>query len=420
MPPPPPPSRDLPERRLIILGSTGSIGVQTLDVVEHLNREADAGRFPFRYRVVGLAAGRRAEVVRTQAQHLGVTEIALADPAGASVFGDDANVRTGADAPERLVREVECDLVMGAMVGFAGLAATLASVELGIDVALANKETLVAGGSVITKACARTGARLLPVDSEHAAIWQALQGPHAQPHGADPLCPPCTPPSSVRRVILTASGGAFRDKPAREVYDATPEQALAHPTWDMGPKVTIDCASLTNKALEVIEAHWLFGLSADQLGVLIHRQSTVHSLVEYADGNLLAQLGVNDMRIPIQYTLTFPDRAPGTTKPLDLASLARLDFEEPDLERFPALGAAWRVIELGGSAGATFNGANERAVEAFLTGAIPFGRIPELSLGALDALGASELSSLADAIEADRAARAWVDARLDAQTTPAH
>lgn len=402
--------------RLIILGSTGSIGTQTVEVVEHLNALRAREGLPPAFEVVGLAAGRNSDALFAQAQRLGVRDVALAAPGngnGSFVMpkldmpAGRVEVRIGADSPEELVREVECDVVMASMVGSAGLPATLAAVELGRRVALANKETLVAAGELVVAACRASGAALLPVDSEHSALWQCLASECER--GAGELPPLRALPGGVARLILTASGGPFRTWDARATYDATPEQALKHPTWQMGPKVTIDSASLTNKALEVLEAHWLYGAGADRIDVLIHPQSIVHSLVEYADGSVIAQLGANDMRTPIQYALAHPARPPGVSRKLDLASIARLEFVPPDHARFPALGLAYEVIRSGGSAGAVFNAANEAAVAAFLDRRIPFGRIAELTRDALRELGSSPLRTLADALAADAAARRYVE-----------
>jgi len=396
-PAPPRRSADPSLRRVALLGSTGSIGTQTLDVIAHLNGLHERGDHPTRYEVVALATGSNADSLRAQAGVFPGAVTAIAN-------GADAGVTfTGPEAAAMVVRETNPDLVVSAIVGVAGLPATLAAVESGADVALANKESLVAAGDLVTRTAARTGARLLPVDSEHAAIWQAMA--HSD---RAPVCPPCRAPDEVRRVVLTASGGAFRDTPAAELTRVTPEQALAHPTWDMGAKITIDCATLINKALELIEARWLFDLSSDRLGVVVHRESIVHSLVEYRDGNLLAQLGTNDMRIAIQHALTFPARAVTPTHRLDLAALGSLSFEEPDPERFPGLALAWRVIDEGGNAGAALNGANEAAVAAFLNGTIPFPRIAELCAHALDARQAGPIDELNDAIRTDLAARAFV------------
>lgn len=400
--------------RLIILGSTGSIGTQTLDVVAHLGalraRTGDTS-IPV-FEIVGMAAGRNSETLIGQAAAAGCKTIALSNGECTKLASAPAGMRVlrGPDAAEQLVREVECDVVMAAMVGSAGLPATMAAVELGRRVALANKETLVAAGELVIAACRASGAALLPVDSEHSALWQCLASECER--GAGALPPLRALPSGVSKLILTASGGPFRALDARSTYDATPEQALKHPTWQMGPKVTIDSASLTNKALEVLEAHWLYGASAEQIDVLIHPQSIVHSLVEYADGSVIAQLGANDMRTPIQYALAHPARPPGVSRKLDLASIARLDFVPPDHARFPALGLAYDVIRAGGTAGAVFNAANEAAVAAFLDRRIPFGRIAELTRDALKEVGSSSMSSLADAMAADAAARTFVERML--------
>lgn len=393
-------------RRLIILGSTGSIGRQTLDVVAHLNRLNDRNEFPVRFEVVALAAGRNSEILFEQAARFGVRDLALANGADADA-PPDANVRRGEDAAEALVREVDADIVLGAMVGSCGLPATLAAIELARDVALANKETLVAAGTIVTQACARTGSRLLPVDSEHSGVWQALAS-----RASGPASPPFDSEDDVARIILTASGGALRDRSRKEIEEATVEQALNHPTWDMGAKVTIDSASLTNKALELVEAHWLFGVGADRLAVLIHPPSIIHAIVEFADASTIAQLGAPDMRTPIQYALTHPDRPPGRAPRVAWDEIASLEFSPPDLDRFPALRLGFRVIEEGGTAGAVFNAANERAVEAFLDRVIPFGQIPRLCEAAMNHVGVSPIRDLGDAFEADAEARRFVDAHL--------
>lgn len=407
--PSPLPGADPGVRRILLLGSTGSIGTQTVEVIEHLNRLHAAGRWRVRYEVVGLATGQNSTLLLEQAARLNVRDLAIADES-ARIDPSGTKLRRGASAGERLVREVACDVVLGAMVGSAGLPATLAAVELGRDVALANKETLVAAGALVVPAAARAGAKLLPVDSEHCALWQCLQGWEAGGGrvASSPICPPCVLGEHVARAILTASGGPFRTWDAARIAGASVEDALNHPTWKMGPKVTIDSASLTNKALEVIEAHWLFGLPGEKIGVLVHPQSIVHAMAEFADGSVLAQLGPPDMRTPIQYALSFPERPAGISRRIDFASMRTLEFSPPDTARFPALDLAYRVIELGGTAGAIFNAANEAAVEAFLARAIPFGRIPELSRDALERVGVSALRSLDDAITADTEARAAV------------
>lgn len=436
-PPAPKPGAHAHERRVILLGSTGSIGTQTVDVIEHLNALHARGAFPFRLRVVGLAAGSNIDALFAQARRLGVRDLALSKPGNAGSASTNShlstpegpiNLRLGPDSPEELVREVACDIVLGAMVGAAGLPATLAAVQLGRDVALANKETLVAAGALVVPAAQASGSRLLPVDSEHAGVWQCLQGVSdcglriaelkseiSNPKSEITLsCPPMACGDSVARVVLTASGGPFRTWTREATYRATPAQALNHPTWKMGPKVTIDSASLTNKALEVIEAHWLFGLPGDKIDVLVHPQSIVHALVEYADGNVIAQMGPPDMRSPIQYALTFPLRPDGRSHKMNFAALSKLEFSPPDREQFPALDAAYEIIARGGTAGAVFNAANEAAVEAFLAadGALPFGRIAELSRQALKEVGVSPLRTLADAMDADAEARRFVRAVL--------
>lgn len=403
-------------RRLIILGSTGSIGVQAIKVVEHLNTLHERGLSHDDYRVVGLAAGGNLDLLDQQRRQLDVRDVATAQDQ--RLDWDGVEARTGPDAAERLVREIECDVVISAAVGSAGLPATLAAVELGRDVALANKETLVAAGSLVTATARRTGARLLPVDSEHAALWQCLLPAFAHT-GSDATntthpVPPMETPASVARIILTASGGPFRTWSREQTANATVEQALNHPTWSMGAKITIDSATLMNKALEVIEAHWLFGLENERIGVVVHPQSIVHCLAEYVDGSVIAQLGAPDMRGPIQHALTWPNRTEASSNLLDWTTPRSLDFEEPDRERFPALALASEVIGAGGGVGggAVLNGANEAAVEAFLAGRIRFGQIVELTAEALATVQTRPLTCLGDALEADRQARAFVQTRL--------
>jgi len=367
------PDSDMLRRRVVVLGSTGSIGTQTLEAIAHLNDMADRGLSRQRFEVVGLAARARGDELALQAERFAVPVVALADEDAA--LETPSRALRGEGAAEALVRETRADLVVAAMVGVAGLSPTLAAVERGIDVALANKETLVAAGQVVLPLARRTGARLLPVDSEHSGLWQCLQGLAG---AGERVVPPCPTPASVSRAILTASGGPFRETPVDEMRHASVEQALAHPTWSMGPKNTIDSATMVNKGLELIEAHRLFDLDADRLGVLIHPQSIVHAIVELADGSSIAQLSSADMRAPIQLALTWPARAPGCATRLDWTQLSRLDFCEPDAARFPAIGLAMDVIRRGGGAGAVFNAANEIAVEAFLAGAIPFGSIVEI------------------------------------------
>ncbi|MBX3387837.1 MAG: 1-deoxy-D-xylulose-5-phosphate reductoisomerase [Phycisphaeraceae bacterium] len=387
--------------RILILGSTGSIGTQTLEVVAHLNALHDKGLFPKHFEVVGLAAGKGAALIADQAARFGVKHLALSEGNGDAPNGGF----TGQDAAERLVREIECDVVLAAIVGSAGLPATLVAVELGRDVALANKETLVAAGSLVVPAAHKSGAKLLPVDSEHAAVWQCLQcGPDC---ARGPIYPALAqPPACVKKVTLTASGGPFRTWEKSRVQRATKVEALKHPTWTMGEKVTVDSASLMNKALEIIEAHWLFALPAEKIDAVVHPQSIAHALVEFDDSSVITQLAHPDMRGPIQQALAFPVRAPSLVKPLDLGELSTaLQFEPPDREKFPLLELAYTVIRAEGTSGAIFNAANEEAVLAFLRGEILFGRIGELVIEAMESIAPSPMRSLGDAIESDRSAR---------------
>ncbi|MBL8888121.1 MAG: 1-deoxy-D-xylulose-5-phosphate reductoisomerase [Phycisphaerales bacterium] len=394
----------MPPTRLLILGSTGSIGTQTLEVVTHLNALHAKGLFQRQFEVVGLAAGKGATLLADQAKRFNVKHLALSDGSGDAPKG----AFTGPDAAERLVREVDCDVVLAAIVGSAGLPATLAAVEFGRDVALANKETLVAAGSIVVPAAQKTGAKLLPVDSEHAAVWQCLQsGPDA---ANGPIYPALRQaPASVKKVTLTASGGPFRTWEKSRVQRATKAEALKHPTWTMGEKVTVDSASLMNKALEIIEAHWLFALPAEKIDAVVHPQSIAHALVEFDDASVVAQIAHPDMRGPIQQALAFPARVPSLVKLLDLAEIATaLQFEPPDRDKFPLLDLAYTVIRAGGTSGAIFNAANEEAVLAFLRGDILFGRIGELVIEAMEAIGPASMRTLDDALDADRRARAHV------------
>ncbi|MBX3354436.1 MAG: 1-deoxy-D-xylulose-5-phosphate reductoisomerase [Phycisphaeraceae bacterium] len=391
------------ERRLILLGATGSIGRSTIDVVRHLRSSGGP-----HFKVVGLAAGRSADALAELARefHADAPALALADElvdpksrdALLALSASGLALHEGPDAALRLIESVARpgDFVMAAMVGFAGLAPTLAAIERGCSIGLANKETLVAAGSLVTSAARRKGVALLPVDSEHSAILQCL---------------PPEPTRGIRRIVITASGGPFRTWSAERIATAPIEAALKHPTWAMGSKITIDSATMMNKALEVIEAHWLFGLPADDIEVVVHPQSIVHGFVEFQDGSVLAQLSPPDMRLPIQIALTHPERLLGKTERLPFHTLRSLDFEAPDPRRFPAVRLGHRVIEMGGTAGAIVNGANEEAVAAYLRGAIAFGRISELAAEALDSISIETMTSLADAERADRHAREFVRAR---------
>ncbi len=373
----------------MILGATGSVGAQALDVVA---ASPDL-------ELVGLAAARSVEPVLAAAAAHGVGTVALADADPAAVGGiGHPRVLTGPDAALRLLESCEPDVVLNAVVGAAGLDASLATLEAGVDLALANKESLVAGGPLVLEALARGGARLLPVDSEHSALLQCL---HGHPAGA------------VESVVLTASGGPFRGRSTAELADVTPAHALAHPTWSMGAKISVDSATLMNKGLEVIEAHFLFGLPYDRIEVVVHPQSIVHGLARLRDGALIAHLGLPDMRVPISYALGYPDRPPTTAPRLDLLAPLTLEFAPPDLDAFPALGLAVAAGRAGGTAPAVLNAANEVAVEAFLDGRLGFLDIAALVADTLDAVAPEPVDSLAQVRAADAAARRTATDRLE-------
>jgi len=377
------------ERSVTLLGATGSIGASTIDL---LKRERS------RYRVEAVTAHRNAAALATLARELGARFAAVGDPA---VFGDlkTALAGTGIEVGAgegALVEAAErpADWVIGAITGAAGLKPTLAAAERGAIVALANKETLVCAGDLFMRRAAASGATVLPVDSEHNALFQAMSGSRRE---------------DVARVILTASGGPFRTASAATIRGATVEQALKHPNWSMGPKVTIDSATLMNKGLEIIEAHYLFSLPSQQIDVLVHPQSIVHSLVEFCDGSVIAQLGSPDMRIPIAYCLAWPERINGPAPRLDLAQAATLTFEAPDLERFPALALARRALEVGGGAPTVLNAANEVAVAEFLARRLSFAAISALVEATLEAAMSrnwtAEPQNIEDALAVDHNAR---------------
>ena len=400
----PPHPRPTALKRVIVLGSTGSVGLQTLSVIEHLNALGERGLCATRFQVVALAAGSNHDALLTQARKWGVKELALQTQPPAGLDQSGLNLRVGQDAATRLIDDVGCDLVIGAIVGIAGLGSVLRAVERGIDVALANKETLVAAGSLVTEAAFKSGARLLPLDSEHAGVWQCL-GALDTHH----TCPPMYSPDCVSRVVLTASGGAFRDQTREQIRDARLEDALNHPNWSMGAKITIDSATLMNKALELIEAHWLFGLPASRLGAVIHPQSIVHALIECADGSVIAQLGQPDMQAPIQHALCDARRHRGCAPRLDVTKMGRLDFIEIDNDRFPAITLAMRTIEDGGDSGAALNAANEQAVRAFMHGEIAFGKIDERVAAVMADWTPSPISTIDDVLDADARARQLID-----------
>jgi 1-deoxy-D-xylulose-5-phosphate reductoisomerase len=337
-------------KRVVVLGSTGSVGTQTLQVIE---------RFPERLCCVGLAAGRNVDLVVQQAKQFRPDVVSVARPEDVERVRaalDDPSIEVCSDSSR--VATADANLVIAALVGGVGMRPVLAALANGTDVALANKEVLVMAGALVLKEAQRSGARLIPLDSEHVAIHQCLAG---------------HPVEALRKVTLTASGGPFRTASVDEIARARPAEALAHPNWDMGPKITIDSATLMNKGFEVIEARWLFDLDPEQIDVVIHPESIIHSLVEFCDGSWLAQLAVPDMRVPIAYALGLPERLPlSDLEPLDLVQIGALHFEAPDHERFPALHLAQEALLAGGTAPAALSAANEIAVEAFLAGRIPF------------------------------------------------
>jgi 1-deoxy-D-xylulose-5-phosphate reductoisomerase len=373
--------------RVVILGSTGSIGKSTLSVIEH---HAAA-----KLRVWGLSAHRSWGDLIEQARATRPRFITVTDPEGyerlrVELRGADVEVLAGRDGIIRMVQDTSTDRVLSAIVGAAGLEGTWAALDAGKTVALANKETLVVAGPLVMELARERGAALLPVDSEHSAIFQAL-------HAGDRR--------DVRRVILTSSGGPFRGKSRAELEEVTPEEALRHPTWQMGPKITIDSATLMNKALEVIEARWLFGLEPEQVEVVIHPESVVHSMVEFVDGSVVAQLSPPDMRLPIQYALTYPTRLPCPGPRLDLTRPSALHFELPDRETFPCLDLGFEVMARGGTAGAALNAANEAAVTRFLGGEIGFTDIPRACRAALDSHAFDPRPSLDQLWKVDARAR---------------
>jgi 1-deoxy-D-xylulose-5-phosphate reductoisomerase len=387
-------------QNITVLGSTGSIGKSTLDVV---------ARHPDRYRIIALTANQQDELLFEQCRQFRPHFAVLLDEAAAerlrkriAAAGLDVDVLCGDESLVRVATLPEVDAVMAAIVGAAGMRPTLAAAEAGKKVLLANKETLVLAGHLFMDAVRRSGAVLLPIDSEHNAIFQSLPHDYAgnMPH------------SGVSKILLTASGGPFRNTPLSELQNVTPDQACAHPNWSMGRKISVDSASMMNKGLEVIEAHWLFNAAADDIQVVVHPQSVIHSMVQYIDGSVIAQLGNPDMRTPIAYALAWPERISSGVAPLDLFAIAKLDFVAPDLERFPCLALAYQALRAGGTVPALLNAANEVAVDAFLNQRIAFLDIPRLIQSVMATVPRSEVRRLQDVLDADAAARvaaqAWV------------
>lgn len=375
-------------KRIVLLGASGSIGRQTVDVVlQH----------PDLYEIKALSVGRNIRELKRILSVISVKDVCVMEE-------DDMNSLqkeypdihfTYGDEGLLELSSMEYDLLVNALVGFAGFAPTLKAIETGHDVALANKETLVVGGELIRKALNESGRKLYPIDSEHSAIFQCMQGNDAK---------------NIRRLIITASGGAFRNKNRDELAHVTAAQALAHPNWSMGDKITIDSATMMNKGFEVMEAHWLFDMDYDRIDVLMHAESVIHSMVEYIDHSVIAQLGAPDMRLPIQYALSWPDRFElHQEEPLDLAKCGTLHFEEPDTERFPLLKLAYDTGRKGGNLPAVMNAANEAANAAFRKGLIPFLKIEEIIIGALRDAEYKEIRSVSDLLEADAWGTAYAE-----------
>ncbi|SEA31501.1 1-deoxy-D-xylulose-5-phosphate reductoisomerase [Nitrosospira multiformis] len=380
-------------RHLTILGSTGSIGVSTLDVV---------ARHPDRFRVVALTANKSVQKILEQCRRFEPRYAVLLDEASAELLqveirrtGLATEVLWGVDSLEKVASLPDVDTVMAAIVGAAGIRPTFAAAATGKRVLLANKETMVMAGRIFTDVVKENHATLLPIDSEHNAIFQSLP----QHFSGDLRA------VGVRRILLTASGGPFRQMPLAALENVTPGQACAHPNWVMGQKISVDSATMMNKGLEVIEAHWLFEASPEQIEVVVHPQSIIHSMVEYVDGSVLAQLGNPDMRTPIAHALGFPERIETGVNPLDMFRVARLDFEAPDFERFPCLRLAYQALASGGSAPAVLNAANEVAVDSFLKCLMPFTSIPAMIEDVMQTIGRRDIATLDDVLAADGMAR---------------
>ncbi len=377
-------------RGVSILGSTGSIGCNTLRVIESLGSE--------QFRVVALSAGRNIGKLVDQISHFQPELVSVRHEESAADLKAELHAR-GLTAPRIITGEAglvevathpQADCVVSATVGAVGFVPTLRALEAGKRVALANKETLVMAGELMTRAAEKSGAELLPVDSEHNALHQCLRGEKR---------------SEVRRIILTASGGPFRTRDKAAIQSATVTEAMQHPTWNMGAKITIDSATLMNKGLEVIEAHWLFGYSADEINIVVHPESVVHSMIELIDGSVIAQMGITDMRHAIQYALTYPERCQSTLPSLDVARLSSLHFEEPDLERFPCISLAYRALRTGGTLPAAMNAANEEAVQAFIDERISLSDIPLVIESVMDQHQVSAVTDLDTVLNADREGR---------------
>ncbi|MCA1750327.1 MAG: 1-deoxy-D-xylulose-5-phosphate reductoisomerase [Cryomorphaceae bacterium] len=387
-------------RHIAILGSTGSIGTQALDVIR---------ANPDHFTVEVLTAGSNADLLRAQALEFKPNAVVIGNEAKYAelkdvLFEEGIKVYCGADALCDVVEMEEIDIVLTALVGFAGLRPTMRAIEAGKHIALANKETLVVAGELVTAAAREKGVNIYPVDSEHSAIFQCLTGEFHNP---------------VEKIYLTASGGPFRGKTKEEVYHARPEDALKHPNWEMGAKITIDSASMMNKGLEVIEAKWLFGLKSEQIDVIVHPQSIIHSIVQFQDGSMKAQMGLPDMKLPIQYALAYPQRLPSDFPRFDFRNFASLTFEQPDYEAFKNLSLAFEAMHRGGNAPCILNAANEIVVRAFLDKELPFGKMPEVIEDAMNSVAFIAKPTLEQYFETDEATRTYVRNKIKAAPEPA-
>jgi len=379
-------------KNIVILGSSGSIGLQTIDVVK---------RYPELFNVVGLAVNKSIDALEQQIKELRPKAVVVVDAEKAQELSrriagtsNIPELLTSIEGLEQLAAHPEADLVLNALVGSVGLRPTLAALRAGKTLALANKESMVAGGAIVAKVREETGAEILPVDSEHNAIFQCMVGERKR---------------EIKRLIVTASGGPFRGRTFSELESVTVEEALKHPRWTMGPKITIDSATLMNKGLEVIEAHWLFDLPYEQIDVIVHPQSIIHSMVEFEDGSIKAHLGQTDMRIPIQYTLSYPDRLPAPLPSLDFVEVGKLTFEKPDVRNFPCLAYAYEAIRLGKTYPAVLNAANEQAVAAFLSKKIRFTDIPNIIKQVIERHEPGDETDLGIVLETEHRAREYAD-----------
>jgi 1-deoxy-D-xylulose-5-phosphate reductoisomerase len=379
------------KKRVVILGSTGSIGVNSIDVIEKNNRD---------FQIIGLSARKNVKLLAEQARKIKPRYVCVADENKIGEFidyyGNDKNylLFSGESGLKELIEECDADLIINGLVGAVGLIPTLKALEKKIPVALANKETMVIGGKIVSELSKKNNTQIFPVDSEHSAIWQCLIGESID---------------DVKQIILTASGGPFLEKDKSELQNVTVEEALNHPNWKMGNKITIDSATMMNKGFEVIEAHWLFGISQKKIKILIHSQSIIHSMVEFIDGSIKAQLGFPDMRIPIQFALTYPRRIDADWSKLDFNKISTLTFSSPDEEKFPSISLAYKSLEMGGTAPAVLNAANETAVNLFLNRRIRFTDISEVVKRAINEHNLVKEPTLENLLEADKWTRNYVN-----------